>query len=113
MQAPRKVALVAGLIRQQSVQHALVILQRTPKRPATALIKMLKSAQAVGRNNYQLQADSLQISEIFVTTGNYKRLKYRMMRPRRRGQLRYRPQVKRSSHVTMRFEGVKQEAVKK
>ena len=68
-QAPRKVALVASLIRNRSVADALVILSHTPKRAAQPVIKAIESAKANAINNHGLDAKTLVISTISVTAG--------------------------------------------
>ena len=45
-QTPRKVSLVASLVRGRTVADALVILDYTPKRAALAVKKAIASAQA-------------------------------------------------------------------
>ncbi len=69
LQAPRKVALVTSLIRNRSVDDALVILSHVPRRPATAVKKALESARANALHNHNLQASSLQIKTISATIG--------------------------------------------
>ena len=55
-QAPRKVALVASLVRGRSVADAIVILNHTPKRSALAVRKAIESAAANAVNNHGLPA---------------------------------------------------------
>ena len=50
--APRKVSLVASLIRGRSVADALVILQHTPKRAALPLAKAIESAKKKEFGNF-------------------------------------------------------------
>ena len=45
-QAPRKVSLVAALVRGRTVADAVVILDHTPKRAALAVKKAIQSAAA-------------------------------------------------------------------
>lgn len=67
--SPRKVGVVAALVRNRTVNDALTILEHTPRRSSTAVAKAIKSAQANATNNHNLVKDSLVIDEIFVTTG--------------------------------------------
>ena len=67
--APRKVALVASLVRNRSVDDALVILQHTPKRSAKPVAKLIASARANAVNNHGLKAEGLRIDTISVTAG--------------------------------------------
>ena len=68
-QAPRKVALVASIVRRRTVADALIILDHTPKRAALPVIKAIESAKANAINNYNLDAKTLIISTLSVTTG--------------------------------------------
>lgn len=67
--APRKVSLVASLVRGRNVEDALVILAHTPKRAAKPLSKVIASAKANAMNNFNLKADSLVIETLSVTAG--------------------------------------------
>ena len=67
--APRKVSLVASLVRGRRISDALVILQHTPKRAAKPLAKLLESAKANALNNHRLQEDGLVITTLSVTAG--------------------------------------------
>ena len=68
-QTPRKVALVASLIRSRTVADALVILTHTPKRAALPVIKAIESAKANAINNHGLDGKTLVISTLSVTSG--------------------------------------------
>lgn len=68
-QAPRKVALVASLVRGRSVADAIVILNHTPKRAALAVRKAIESAQANAVNNHGFDGKTLVISTLSVTVG--------------------------------------------
>lgn len=68
-QAPRKVSLVASLVRRRSVADALVILSHVPKRAATPVIKAIESAKANAINNHNLDGKSLLITMLSVTAG--------------------------------------------
>ena len=67
--APRKVSLVASLVRGRTVADALVILQHTPKRAAKPLAKLVESAKANALNNHRVQEDGLVITTLSVTAG--------------------------------------------
>ena len=98
-QAPRKVSLVAALVRGRSVDNALVILENTPKRAAKPLIKVISSAAANATSGLRLRSDSLVIKSLQVTTGP--RLK--RFRPAARG--RALPFEKLTSHIYVAVEG--------
>jgi len=68
-QTPRKVGLVASLVRGRTVADALVILNHTPKRAARPVIKVIESARANAVNNHGYEAKDLLISTLSVTTG--------------------------------------------
>lgn len=97
--SPRKVGLVASLVRGRTIEDALVILEHTPKRAALPLVKLLKSAKANALNNHSLVEDSLRISTLQVTAGP--RLK--RFRPAAMG--RALPYQKRSSHIIVELSG--------
>src|SRR5690349_24287179 len=97
--SPRKIGLVASLVRCRSVAHALVILAHTPNRAAKPIEKLLKSAQANAVNNHSLTEGSLIISQLQVTAGP--RLK--RFRPAAMG--RALPYQKRSSHIIVELSG--------
>ena len=93
--APRKVRIVADLIRGKSVADALAILKFTPKRGAVLLNKVLRSAIANAENNFDMDSDNLVVSKCFVDEGpTLKRI-----HPRSRGQAF--SIFKRTSHITV------------
>lgn len=98
-QAPRKVSLVAGLVRNRSVADALVILAHTPKRAAKAVSKAVESAKANAINNHGLDPKTLTVKTISVTTGT--RLK--RYTPASRG--RALPFQKKSSNILVEVQG--------
>jgi len=98
-QTPRKVSLVAGLVRRRSVADALVILEHTPKRAALVLKKAIASAQANAVNTHGLDGKTLEIKTLSVTTGP--RLK--RFKPASRG--RALPFQKKSSHILVEVAG--------
>lgn len=99
-QAPRKVSLVASLVRGRTVADAVVILDHTPKRSALAVKKAIQSAAANATNNHGLDAKSLSISTLSVTTGP----RLRRFKPASRG--RALPFEKKSSHILVEVSGV-------
>lgn len=98
-QAPRKVALVASLVRGRSVEDALVILNHTPKRAALPVIKAIESARANAVNTHGYDGKTLVISTLSVTTGT--RLKRFV--PASRG--RALPFQKKSSNILVEVSG--------
>ncbi|MCA0227861.1 50S ribosomal protein L22 [Patescibacteria group bacterium] len=104
-QTPRKVSLVASLVRGRSVADALVILDHTPKRAALVVKKAIASAAANATNNHGLDGKTLQIKTLSVTAGP----RIKRFKPASRG--RALPFQKRSSHVLVEVAGL--EKVKK
>lgn len=98
-QTPRKMGLVAALVRGRSVADALVILDHTPKRAALAVRKAIASAAANATNNHGLDNKSLVISILSVTAGP----RMRRFKPASRG--RALPFQKRSSHILVEVSG--------
>ena len=64
--SPRKLNLVAQLIRGKSAEAALALLTFSPKRIARDVKKILQSAIANAENNHDLDVDSLVVSEASV-----------------------------------------------
>lgn len=64
--SPRKLNLVAGLIRGMSVNNALTQLSFSGKRIANDVKKALQSAIANAENNHNLNVDSLIVKEAYV-----------------------------------------------
>ena len=98
-QAPRKVSIVASLVRGRTVEDALVILSHTPRRSATLLVKVIESARANSINNDGLDTKTLVIKTLSVTTGK----RMRRFRPASRG--RALPFEKKSSNILVEVEG--------
>lgn len=64
--SPRKLSLVAGLIRHKPVAQALAHLTFSKKRIAQEVRKVLLSAISNAENNYGLDVDQLYVSHISV-----------------------------------------------
>jgi large subunit ribosomal protein L22 len=67
--SPKKINLVAELVRRKNLQEALDILKFTPKKGASLLAKILASAAANAKNNFSFEGGSLKIDEIIVNKG--------------------------------------------
>lgn len=110
-QTPRKLSLVASLVRGRTVADATVILDHTPKRAALAVKKAIQSAAANAANNHGLDSKTLTISTLSVTAGP----RLRRFKPASRG--RALPFAKKSSHILVEVSGamkqVKKPAAKK
>ena len=99
MISPRKVAVVASLVRGRTVKDALVILEHTPRRAAIAVRKTIESARANADNNHNMKPDSLVITEIFVTPGS----RIKRFRPVSRGSAH--PYQHKTSHLRVVVDG--------
>lgn len=90
-QSPRKVRLVADLVRGKTAEHALALLATLPKRASEAMIKLIQSAVA----NAKMPANELVISTIQVNSG----IVFKRAMPRARG--RSAPIRKKTSVITL------------
>ena len=93
--APRKARLVMDLIRGKQVGEAMAILKFTPKAGSPIIEKVLKSAIANAEHNFDLDLESLYVSEAYVNEGPT----MKRYRPRARGSAS--PINKRTSHITI------------
>jgi large subunit ribosomal protein L22 len=98
-QTPRKVSLVASLVRNRTVADALVILEHVPKRAALPVKKVIESARANATNNHGLDGKTLTITTLSVTTGP----RLRRYKPASRG--RALPFEKKTSHILVEVTG--------
>ncbi|MDP4020498.1 MAG: 50S ribosomal protein L22 [Candidatus Adlerbacteria bacterium] len=92
-QSPRKVRLIADLIRGKSVSRALALLANLPKRGAEPMQKLLESAVA----NAKTPAGELFVSGIEVNGG----IVFKRQMPRARGRASL--IRKKTSHITLRL----------
>jgi len=76
-QSPRKVRLIADLVRGKTAEHALALLNVLPKRGSEPMKKLIESAVA----NAKLPANEVYISEIQVNGG----VVFKRHMPRARG----------------------------
>jgi large subunit ribosomal protein L22 len=104
--SPRKVAVVAALVRGRMVDDALTILDYTPRRAAGPVKNAIKSAAANAEHNHNYKPGTLEITEISVTSGP--RLKRFM--PAARG--RARRFQRKTSHIKVIVAGQQREARK-
>jgi large subunit ribosomal protein L22 len=94
-QSPRKVRLVADLVRGKRADESLLTLEFTPKRASDTVSKLIESAVANAVNNDNKKRENLFIEEITVDEG----FTLKRFRPRARGRAsRIR---KRTSHITV------------
>lgn len=104
--APRKVRLVINLIQGKTDEEAQSILNFTTKKAAKVFLKLLKSAIANAKNNFQLEESNLYISKITVNEGP----KYKRYFPRARGKA---DEIqKKTSHITIALDEIRQKPQK-
>lgn len=90
--SPRKVRLVAGLIRGLSVNEAMAQLTLSPSRSSASLLKLLRSASANAKEQ-KLNPEQLVIKSVLVDKGQM------LKRSLPRAQGRATPIQKKRSHV--------------
>src|SRR3954469_11749873 len=104
--SPRKVGVVASLVRGRTVEDALTILEHTPRRSALPVIKAIESAKANADHNHGLKPATLRIVEITVNHGP----RIKRYRPAAHG--RALPFMRRTSHIRVVVDGEKREVRK-
>ncbi|KAF9589528.1 hypothetical protein IFM89_025267 [Coptis chinensis] len=72
-QSPKKVNLVAALVRGMRVEDALLQLQVTVKRASKTVYQVIHSARANATHNHGLDPDRLLVAEAFVGKGYFKK----------------------------------------
>jgi len=97
--SPRKVSVVASLVRGRTVADALIILEHAPRNAAIPVAKVIKSAQANADHNHRLKPENFRITEITVTPGP----RSKRFRPVSRGMAH--PYQKRTSHISVTVDG--------
>jgi large subunit ribosomal protein L22 len=97
--SPQKMRMIVDVVRGMNAAEALDTLRFMPQRAAEPVYKLIQSAVANAEENYGLEVDELEIERIYADDG-----------PRRRkapyggrfaGRGRFRPIMRRSSHVTV------------
>ncbi len=101
--APRKVRLVADLIRGKKIEEAQAILNFTVKKSAKPLLKLLKSAIANAKQNLPEDKLNLYISKILVNEGP----KLKRLMPRAKGMAS--AIQKKTSHITILLDKIEKE----
>jgi len=103
--APRKVRLVADLVRGRRAKDAQAILSFTLNKSAATVLKLLNQAVSSAKNNFKIQEDNLYISKIMVDGGPI----LKRSRPRARGSA-YEIQ-KKTSHITIILEEIEKKEI--
>lgn len=92
---PRKVRTTAGVMKGKSVKRADVDLKFTRKSAALPLLKLLRSAAANAKHNFNLDPEGLIVKSVRVDKGPT----LKRFMPRARGMAS--PIRKRTSHITL------------
>jgi large subunit ribosomal protein L22 len=93
--SPQKVRLVVDLVRGLDVNDALNVLRFTPKAAAREVAKTIQSAAANAEENLGLSVEEMYVSQIMADEGPT------LKRGRAGARGRYKPLLKRSSHITV------------
>lgn len=96
-QSPRKVRLVANLVKNKPVDRALTILSFLPKRAALPMKKLIESAVANAKQVNGTDKDNLIVQNVRVDKG----FVFKRYRARARG--RSAPIRKRTSHILVQL----------
>src|SRR3989344_1095035 len=94
-QTPRKVRLVADLIKGKSVEQAIAHLNFLPKRASLPLRKLIDSAVANAQHNFGAEKSELMVKDVRVDKG----VVMRRFMPRAR--VSASPIKKRTSHIVL------------
>ena len=95
--SPKKLALIADLVRGKNAHKAIETLKFTQKKGAKLVNEVLNQGIANAKNNFGMDTQNLIIKEIFVNKG----LDYKRGRPVARG--RYFQIIKRGSNLTIKL----------
>lgn len=93
--SPQKLRLVCDKVRGLDALQAKVVLQFMPHKGAEMISKTLASAIANAENNHDLDPNVLYVAQIFADEGA------RLKRVKAGARGRYKPRVKRNSHLTV------------
>lgn len=93
--SPQKLRLVCDQVRGMNAEQAKVVLTFMPQKGAEFVRKTLESAMANAQNNHDIDPADLVVSQIWADEGA------RMRRFKAGARGRYKPRVKRTSHLTV------------
>lgn len=102
----QKMRLVCNQVRGMDADQALTVLRFMPQKGARFLTKLLESAVANAEENFELNRQDLYISHLVANEGP----RQRRVKAGARG--RYKPRVKRSTHLTVVLTERAEESVK-
>jgi large subunit ribosomal protein L22 len=95
----QKVRKVIDVVRGKDAEQALDILRFMPQKAAEPVYKLIQSAVANAEQNYGLEVDELFVARIYADEGPQRRLSPYGGRFGGRG--RFKPILRRSSHITV------------
>ncbi|MCL4254580.1 MAG: 50S ribosomal protein L22 [Anaerolineae bacterium] len=93
--SPQKLRLVCDQVRGMNAEQARVVLKFMPQKGADIVKKTLESAMANAENNFDLDPTDMVVAQIFADEAP----RSRRVKAGARG--RYKPRVKRASHLTV------------
>ncbi len=102
---PKKLNLIADLIRNKDAVEAIKILTIAPKKGAKILHKVVVSAVANAKNNFKQNEDNLYIKDISIS----KAATFKRWLPASRGRMQ--PILKKNAHATITL-GVREKSAK-
>lgn len=101
----QKMRLVCDQVRGMDADQALIILRYMPQKGADFLYKLIESAVANAEMNFELNRQDLYVSQLLADEGPS------MKRVKAGARGRYKPRVKRSTHLTLVLKEREEEAV--
>jgi large subunit ribosomal protein L22 len=102
--SPQKIRLVCDQVRGMSPLAALDVLNHMPQKGAPLVWKVVKSAVANAENNFEMDPQTMVISQIYANEGP--RRQWRRFGARGR----FKPWIRRTAHVTVVLSEREQEA---
>ena len=93
--SPTKIRLVCDQVRGMDPTRAVAVLRFMPQKGAPLVSKVIRSAMANAENNFELDPADMVISQIFANEGP--RRQWRRFGARGR----FKPLIRRTSHVTV------------
>ena len=91
----QKMRLVCDQVRHMDADQALIVLRFMPQKGAGFLYKLLESAVANAEENFEMSRQDLHITHLAADEGPS------MKRVKAGARGRYKPRIKRSSHLTV------------
>jgi large subunit ribosomal protein L22 len=93
--SPQKIRLVCDQVRGKDADQALAILAYMPQKGAAYIRKLIDSAVANAENNFELNRTDMYVKQIYADES------FRLKRMKAGARGRYKPRVRRYSHVTL------------